>query len=373
MSRKSLRNIERIDYKIYSETGKKVAKERRELIRIERGFENLSKMSVDKLIDEETKVRYKFQRFLLEYQFDILFDIEDIEKGILEIKTIIESFEGIHIELNRELDTKYLEKYPDFSEMLTNMTDWVKNAKLEINKMKVSRAETLRREKKENEEKKYDQKADQLRKEREMREVAENKERENLKIALKHLNTRTNLDLTSIEQENSIFITDMERNIGHVRHLIKEHSELYAQIEIVFGGDFQKEFSEVYEAENDRMFKFLCDIMKECQQAKHNENKRKEESDKNKASREAITFSRENAEKIDNFNGIFSNIKERILLFRSKCEIDLSHLSDSDILKKVDVFKNLDNEFSRILDWATELIKTTPYKNEKSGVCLKSS
>ena len=53
--------------------------------------------------------------------------------------------------------------------MLKNMTDWVKNAKLEINKKKVSRAETLRREKEENEEKKYDQKADQLRKERDKR------------------------------------------------------------------------------------------------------------------------------------------------------------------------------------------------------------
>ena len=61
MSRKSARNIERIDYKIYNKTGKKVAKEGRDLTRIQKGFENLSKMAENKLIDDEIKERYKFE------------------------------------------------------------------------------------------------------------------------------------------------------------------------------------------------------------------------------------------------------------------------------------------------------------------------
>ena len=140
-------------------------------------------MATAKRVDKETKVSFKFSRFVDEYDFDILFDIEDIEAGIIEIKKLIDSFEGIHVELKRELGDRYQETYPNFAEKLKPMTEWVKNAKLEIKKQKLEKLkqerekeekkERLRKEKEGKEEKlrvEREEKEDRLRKEREERE-----------------------------------------------------------------------------------------------------------------------------------------------------------------------------------------------------------
>ena len=46
-----------------------------------------------------------------------------------------------------------------------------------------------------------------------------------------------------------------------------------------------------------------------------------------------------------------------ICSLEEKCNLSLSSLSDSEILEKAKDTKRLDNEFNKILNWITELIK----------------
>ena len=106
-SERSKRTLKSFDYRVYSETGKKVAKEKRELKKITKDFENLANMANEQLIDEEKKTCLKINRCFDEYDLDILFDIEEVEKGILEMKFVLENYESIHVELKSELNVDY--------------------------------------------------------------------------------------------------------------------------------------------------------------------------------------------------------------------------------------------------------------------------
>ena len=55
-----------------------------------------------------------------------------------------------------------------------------------------------------------------------------------------------------------------------------------------------------------------------------------------------------------------------------KCNISLSSLSDSEILEKAKDTKILDNEFNKILDWITELIKARPTNYQKAEDVLNT-
>ena len=61
-------------------------------------------MASHKLIDEERKVCLKFSRLIVEYEFDLLFDVKDIEVAITECRKLLESYADIHLELQRELE-----------------------------------------------------------------------------------------------------------------------------------------------------------------------------------------------------------------------------------------------------------------------------
>ena len=106
-SEKSRRATHRIDYKLYSETGRKVIKESKQLERITAGFKNLSAMASRKLIDDERKVCLKFERFMEEFEFELLFDVEDIVAAIVECRKLLESYDDVHLDLQRELEDEW--------------------------------------------------------------------------------------------------------------------------------------------------------------------------------------------------------------------------------------------------------------------------
>ena len=77
------------------------------------------------LIDQETKLSYKFKRLLDEYDLAIMFDVLEYEGAIPEFKEAIENFEDVHLQLKRGLGDKYLVQYTNtirakyFKNMLT--------------------------------------------------------------------------------------------------------------------------------------------------------------------------------------------------------------------------------------------------------------
>ena len=116
-------------------------------------------MATEKLVENEKRLCLKIYRFIDEYEFELLFSIEEIETGIIEFKKLIENYEEIHIGLNRELGDNYENTYEDFNKKVKKMTEWVRNAKLEIKKRKIEKEE------KEEQLRKEEEKEEQLRKE----------------------------------------------------------------------------------------------------------------------------------------------------------------------------------------------------------------
>ena len=86
------------------------------------------------VIDDEMKIICKKNRFMKEYGLELLFDIEDIDVGIKELRTLIEKYESIHVALKRELANEYAETYKDYDKNISMMIEWLKNAKMEIRK-----------------------------------------------------------------------------------------------------------------------------------------------------------------------------------------------------------------------------------------------
>ena len=123
---KPQRNIARVDYKIYNKTGIKLLKEYRKCI---------STMTTN--IDTELKLVCKLDRFKCEYELSLLYEIEDIEDGIKELRSIVEKYEELHIALKNDLGSdSYAESYPDYEARIKSMTDWIRSAKFEIRNKK---------------------------------------------------------------------------------------------------------------------------------------------------------------------------------------------------------------------------------------------
>ena len=152
------RATKRIDYRIYNETGRKVVTERNQVEKVVEKFKNLSIMASERLVEEEEKVSLKICRFLDENELDALFDIEEVELGIAEIKRLIKSYEEIHVQLKKELGDEYKNKCQGFDENSKGVSTWIKNAKTDIKKKK---EEKLRREKEEKEEQRRREKVEQ--------------------------------------------------------------------------------------------------------------------------------------------------------------------------------------------------------------------
>ena len=100
------RKISRFDYKIYNVTGLQVPKGTRKITAEMANF-----------IDEELKIVKKLSRFHVEYELSLLYEVDDVEAGIRELKYLVESYEDVHLKLKREIgDEVYEETYTDYDE-----------------------------------------------------------------------------------------------------------------------------------------------------------------------------------------------------------------------------------------------------------------
>ena len=92
-TRSSLRPLKLLDYDKLHKSGKRVYK----------GARVTGSMSGQKLQDSEKKVALKIKRFLEEnLNFSELFDVEEIESSAGLLRELLESYEDVHIELERE-------------------------------------------------------------------------------------------------------------------------------------------------------------------------------------------------------------------------------------------------------------------------------
>ena len=157
----------------------------------------------------------KIKRHINENEVDLLFDVSDIEDAISDIRSLTNSFEDVHVALRRELKDQYKEKYPDYDKQIEDIAKWVKEAKKAIKEKKQASFVSHRDP------------------------VAQAKTR--LKTEEKHLRAKIECEITTFNEENSFFISDIERNLLSIDELSKDYTNLFIQIEEM-GEDFLKEF-----------------------------------------------------------------------------------------------------------------------------------
>ena len=275
------RNIQRFDYKRYNSEGIKVPK----IV--------FSEMA-SPLVDNEEKLRRKIYRHIRENDMDLLFDVSDLEEAISGMRSLVNSFEDVHVSLRRELGSdQYDESYPDYDKQITNITDWIRNAKIAIKEKKTAAANA------------GDCQIQQAR----IKLVTEEK----------YLREKIVQDLRTFREENSQFVSDLTDNIGAVAELQKQYTNLFLRID-EFGGGLDKLFGDNYKIQSELMHESIRDMRKRIQDVKiaeHDSNlKEKAELDREK-------MLRERSSKINTCNTLYQNVIDRATLLQQKCVVDL--------------------------------------------------
>ena len=189
MSRQS-RSNPRLDYKVFHETGKKVAKLDAQYMKLAEKLDKDTIMERTQLVDENNMIVIEVEDFLEEYELDDLYGTEDTEKCILELKDLKKRFDGVHIKLKRVLGNEYKALYESYDNDVKKIVEWIKEAGREISNRKreqdEEREEKLAREKEE----KARKEEELARKEMKEMDNAAMKERTKLKVEEKYFKIR---------------------------------------------------------------------------------------------------------------------------------------------------------------------------------------
>ena len=120
------RNLPRIDYKLYHETGKKVLKSDCE------SSEMATPEIVQKSKIEESKIRADINHALIIYHLEDLNTEAEIIEGLEKVDDLSQKFRHSHVEL-KSLCDDYADLYNDYDTISENLIKFIKNAKKKLN------------------------------------------------------------------------------------------------------------------------------------------------------------------------------------------------------------------------------------------------
>ena len=90
--KRSLREKQRFDYRVYHQTGVKQAKEEARVSKVVDRLDQALVMEDNKVIDKAVNLKLEVERFYDEYDLDILEGIDDIKEGIVELKNLTKKY-----------------------------------------------------------------------------------------------------------------------------------------------------------------------------------------------------------------------------------------------------------------------------------------
>ena len=352
---------------------------------------------MEKLIDEELKLCPKLKHFMNDNGIELLFELSDFEEAIQELRGLSQNYEEIHVNLKRLLGDTYKDTYDNYDNQMKIIMDWNRNARIEIRKKKQEekeeksrkekeeKEEKARKEKEEKEEKARREKEEKEEKARKEDEEKENKTQELDKMKKKlvaeeyYSREKMQFEIQNMEEEDSCFVDDIERNIILAKDMKTEYVEIFKKI-YGFGDDFRKEFGTIYEEQSEKINVFVKSMMKRVQVIKLREKSDHENYEK---ALDEEKFEKEKNEKIEFCENLFSNISDRFSNLEKKCSIDVKNLTEFQVMENNSDLKNLNSEFNDLLDRITKLSQANPSdfqetKNflseiEKRKVNLKTS
>ena len=231
MYRDKLRNTKDLDYKPYHLIGAKVLK---------------NSEVMERLIEEDQKIVRKFSRFYEEYELDLLFEVADIEEGIVELKDLAEKYEDVHIKLEKKLGSEeYQETYTEYAKYINGVTAWIKEARIEIKlkkSQKVKKDDEIRSEQTSIE-------VEKVRAEEKYRSEQTSKEMEKVRAEEKYFYKRITNELVEMNDDESTFVENHEKNLIAAQNLIHGYTKIFVEIESL-GVEFLNEFGERFQTKS---------------------------------------------------------------------------------------------------------------------------
>ena len=298
------RKLERFDYNIYNETGKKVARK-----------QSQSDMSLKDLEVEELTILDSLNFHLALYDIEDLVTVEECKGASNTITDIYNRYRNVHVVLRKELQN-YGEKYPEFDKIGQKVTLYLKSIK------KILRD-----------------------KESQGHKSAHEEDLRNLLVEVDILKTRVNRHNLSIEgnllllKDENVFdkyVTKMDGFIDEFFSLSTRLKCLCPDFDLRFGRDFDIWVKEIEQDIN------LATRTK-CAVSHFKQDSLKRER--------AATIQAKTVSKAESLK---TEITLRFKSLSSKFDIDFDKLGDSQVLE-LSQNKNLDQEFNSILEKVTEL------------------
>ena len=309
---------------------------------------NLSKM--DQIVDSELKIVNKFKRFFDEYELDVLFDVEDVEVGIAELKELTNEYEDIHSQLSRASrdagDDVYKDTYQEqYDKQMLEIVDWIRRAKKSIRTKKEALKDSSLQEK-----------------------TAEaSKQKVQIRAEEKYLRGRINSEIKALYAANSQFVEDLEKGVIVAQKLEVELSQVFVKIETC-GQDSCAEFGSNFDVMSDHIKTFVANSRERIKGIKSQDQQKEKERI---SSSEREKTDRLRREKVVKCKIVFDNIEERFECLESKCSVDVKKLSDPDLLSRKKDMKSLDSDFNDILDRITKLSEHNPNEFEETEYYLE--
>ena len=308
------RKKDRIDYKVYHETGKKVLVE---------GKGTGSKMSSAQIEIEELKIVEDISHNLALYKLEDLCTEEEIKEAVDVISELGQSYRHVHVELKSVLGETYEDKYKKYEDISSKLFLWTKSAK-----------EKLRD------------------KRNECQENKNSKTTKNLKIECELLDHKVrqlnmSVDIFILNDDNEI-----DKYVHKIESWINDYFELCAKMKSVCPDEYRKISEEIM----NRIFEMQQDIkMAKLLKYKIQEVK----SDRIRLQ----VFQNEQRKHLTNAENLIKEVKYRFKSLSKKFDLKLNDLGDYQILE-IYQDKNLDQEFNGILEKVTALASLAPFGGE---------
>ena len=303
------RKGDRIDYKIYHRTGRKVLMEGGQ-----------SKMDSSQIILRELKVVEDIDHNLSVYNLcELLFE-DEIKEAIDEMSTLSKVYRHIHVDLKNHFPEEYVKKYPKYGEISEMLISYVKSAKLKLRNIKSDDKEKINSIEKKMVESDLDV----------------------LSKKVEHFNVFIDVSIVNNVKEIDQYISKME---GYV----DEFFDLSAKMKHVCPVTYEKDFEM-------NLLNSIFEIQQDIKMAKILKQKISEVKEKSK--KRAI-LEKEQLKNLTNAENLRTEICYRFKSLSKKYDPDLNNLGDYQILE-IHQDKTLDTEFNDILEKVTSLAALAP-------------
>ena len=307
----NLRKTTRFDYSVFQSTGEKIPK-----------ISETEKM--DEFRVKELKIRNDVAYTLDVYDLEDLETIDEVNEALNAMAGLSQEFRHVHVELKNLLDDKYPAEYPNAEKYLDSLSDFVKNARKRIRTLKSQIDEENAKS-----EKKSLMSESKVKLKKEMNSVM---------AKIEHLNE--SVDITVIWETKSV-----DEYIVKMENFVAQFLDTFEEFKTLCGNDFEREdgifYSNVPSLVNGDiiMAKLLKQKLSVAARNSSNDYLKKK-----------VTLKAQS---------LLSEIESRLEVFSSKIDVDLSTLSDYQILE-FSQNKSVDTEFNEVLSKITDLAALVP-------------